>query len=255
MAINWTAAEAVKVLREGKDKDAIVDIGKRFPLFAIAAQSEKGLLDMILSLPENMSARKLNGLLDENFAGIKVERNTEVDDEDEEEVEEKPAKKAPAKKEKVEKEEDAEATDYDAISVRNLMAMLKERGIPYQKGWKKVDIIEALVADDNGEGEVEEEEEKESEYDAMSLKELVALARERKIKLVKGMKKPDIVKLLVEADEADEEDDFDFDEEEEEEEEVKPAKKAKKAKKTPAKKAKPADDEDEDEDDDDDWDI
>lgn len=247
MAINWTAAEAVKVLREGKDKDAIVDIGKRFPLFAIAAQSEKGLLDMILSLPENMSARKLNGLLDENFAGIKVESDDEV------EVEEKPAKKVPAKKEKA---EDAEATDYDAISVRNLMAMLKERGIPYQKGWKKAEIIEALVADDNAKDVKDDEEEEETKYDAMSLKELVALARERKIKLVKGMKKPDIVKLLVEADEADEEDDFDFDEEEEEEE-VKPAKKAKKAKKTPAKKAKPADDEDEDEDedDDDDWDI
>ena len=83
MATNWTAAEAVKILIEGKDQEAIQDITKRFPLTAIAVA--KGDMQTLASvIPEKVSMRKLE-------MGFKCEDDS--DDQDEEEVaEEKPAK-------------------------------------------------------------------------------------------------------------------------------------------------------------------
>ena len=36
MANNWTAAKALETIRKGTNKEAIADIARRFPLFAIA---------------------------------------------------------------------------------------------------------------------------------------------------------------------------------------------------------------------------
>ena len=43
MAKSWTAAEAIVVIREGKDMEAIYDISKRFPMFAMACVNVKTL--------------------------------------------------------------------------------------------------------------------------------------------------------------------------------------------------------------------
>lgn len=94
MAKNWTAAEAVKVIREGKDKAAIADIGRRFPIFTVLAASN--LEKLIDAVPDYVSARKMEAILkgdvDTSAAG---DDDDDADDEEEEEV--KPAKKKPAK--------------------------------------------------------------------------------------------------------------------------------------------------------------
>src|SRR5690554_1475422 len=116
MAKNWSAAEAVQVIREGKDLEAIQDIGRRFPIFlAMAASGEEGLARIISTLPEHQTVRKTEA---------QFKNMIEADEDDEEEVEEKQAKKekkATAKKgskrgrkpKKEEPEEDYEDEDED----------------------------------------------------------------------------------------------------------------------------------------------
>ena len=109
-AKNWTAAEAVKVIVEGKDFVAIADIMKRFPMFAYYAMrvNEAGVT-LLSALPEYFTARKVNSYLsgattDDADEALTDEEIDEADaDDEEEEIEEKPVKKSgkrgrPAKK-------------------------------------------------------------------------------------------------------------------------------------------------------------
>ena len=110
MAKNWTVAEAYEALRNG-DKEARIDIGRRFPLFATATEDE-----IISALPSYLTARKLEALLKED-AGV-----SEDDVEEVEEVEEaKPAKKAKAKK-VVEDDEDEEEDEVPKKPVKKAKA-------------------------------------------------------------------------------------------------------------------------------------
>ena len=61
MAKNYTAAEAYKIIRLGIDRDAIKDIAKRYPLFAVMAA--KGADELITCLPDFITARKINSAL------------------------------------------------------------------------------------------------------------------------------------------------------------------------------------------------
>ena len=90
MAKNWTAAEAVKVIREGKDKAAIADIGRRFPIFTVFAASN--LEKLIDAVPDYVSARKMEAILKGDVDTSAAGDDDDADDEDEEEV--KPAKKS-----------------------------------------------------------------------------------------------------------------------------------------------------------------
>ena len=117
-AKNWTAAEAVKVIVEGKDFVAIADIMKRFPMFAYYAMrvNEAGVT-LLSALPEYFTARKVNSYLsgattDDADEALTDEEIDETDaDEDEDEIEEKPVKKSgkrgrPAKKSEPEDDEE-----------------------------------------------------------------------------------------------------------------------------------------------------
>lgn len=276
MAKNWTMAEAVVAIANN-DGEAILDIGRRFPLLTnyvakAVAGDGKAVVALFESIPEYLTANKVQTALKNALGEV-----SEVEDEEvEETAEEKPAK--PAKKvekkaapKKVEAEEDDEdevdeaADDYDAINGSKLYEMCKERGILSKcKTKKKADLIAALREDDANGGsdsddEVEEAEETEtSEYDGMSAQELFKECKKRGIKA--ELKKPAkyYIELLVaddNRDEADEEDDWEDEEEEEAPAPKKPAKKAekpvaKKEEKKPAKKAAKVE-----EDEDDDWDI
>ena len=114
MAKNWTAAEAVGVLVKGEDKAAIQDIGRRFPLFATAAsRGQVGLVEIIESLPELITTRKVEGIFKE---GIE-----ETDEEEDKPVQKKeaPVKKSKgkgkkkAKPEPVEDEDEEEEEEWD----------------------------------------------------------------------------------------------------------------------------------------------
>lgn len=221
MARNYSIAEATRIICEGTDKEAMLDLGRRYPLLAIklAVITAKApeIVELMACAPDYLSANKMNkGLKD----GVTESDDAEdQDDEQDAEVEEeKPAKRAgkrgaakkPAKKVEPEDDDDEEeeaetesgddANPYAGKSAVELYKECKKRGLKIKSKMKASEYAAALVEDDNkGSG----------------------------------------------SDDAEDGDDWDEDEPEE-----KPAKKAPKGKKAPAKKAK-----EEDEDDDDDWDI
>ena len=83
MAKNWTAAEAFQALMDG-DKDARIELGKRFPLFATATAEE-----IIGAIPDYVTARKIEAQLAADVDD-EVEEEAE-EEEDEEEAEEEAA--------------------------------------------------------------------------------------------------------------------------------------------------------------------
>lgn len=99
MARNWNVADAYEALRSG-DKEARMDIGRRFPLFATATEDE-----IIAAIPDYISVRKVEAALKAD-AGVSEDDVEEVETEEVEEV--KPAKKAKAKKVAEPEEEDDE---------------------------------------------------------------------------------------------------------------------------------------------------
>ena len=262
-ARNWTAADAAKVIREGKDVEAIKEISKRFPLFTllIAKNDLEGLMAI---MPEHVTARKL-----EISAQNGATECTDEEAEDEQVEEKKPAKGAkksakPAKKEEVEDDDDeddeeSDGDDLQSMSVKELQALCAKKGIKVAKyGKSKQYYIDALNEADGEESEAEvdeDDDEEENEYAGKSAKELFKLCKSRGIKVAPNKKADVYIKALTEADNesVDEEDDDWGDEEEE-----KPTKKASKkstAKPSKTKAKAKAEEEDEEEEDDDDWDI
>ena len=112
MAKNWKVAEAVNAIRNG-DKDAIADIGRRFPLFVVnAATVNDGAMGLIEAIPEFITVRKMESVLKKGVDDSEVESEEDEIDEEEEEVkpkkekkEEKVAKKKAKKDEEEEEEE------------------------------------------------------------------------------------------------------------------------------------------------------
>lgn len=114
MATNWTLSQALAKITEGTDKAAIQDIGRRFPLTAVALAEigqNAGAAKIIGAVPSYITARKIESALKDG-----VEQDSDVDVEDAEDEEETPKKevKKPAKKAaKAKTEEDAEDDDED----------------------------------------------------------------------------------------------------------------------------------------------
>jgi hypothetical protein len=105
MAKNWKPSEAVTEIK-AKNRSAIADIGRRFPLFVEAVASND--LEAILSaMPDYMTVRKIEAAMKENVPDFVDDEETET------ETEAAPAKakrtRRPAKKvEEEEVEEDEE---------------------------------------------------------------------------------------------------------------------------------------------------
>lgn len=173
MAKNYTLAEAAKVIAEGKDYEALQDIGRRFPLLMNKMTKLVTLapeaVEIFGYMPDYLTANKINKAIKEENLG-----DTEVDeDEDAEEVtEEKPEKKAekPAKKNAAkskkakEVEEDDEEVDeenpYAGKNAPELYKECKKRGIKVEakknaKYYEKA-LLEADAADANADSEDED---------------------------------------------------------------------------------------------------
>jgi hypothetical protein len=99
-----------------------------------------------------------------------------------------------------EEDEEDEEEDYESMTLKELKALAKEKGIKVTKGMDKDAIIEALEESDEDEDE-EDEEDDEPDYESMSLKDLKALAREKGIKVSKKMGKDEIIEALEEDEE------------------------------------------------------
>ena len=119
MATNWTLAQAKKVITEGTDLAAITDIGRRFPLTALAIAKigdNEGATTIINALPEHITARKIESVLKDGIADSCANDDDDDDDAEDAEHDEKPAKKtgkAAAKKSKTKTEPEPEDEDDD----------------------------------------------------------------------------------------------------------------------------------------------
>lgn len=272
MAKNYTLKEAANIIAEGKKKDEIMEIGRRFPLLAVSltaviAQANEKFLDFINYMPDHITANKINSAMKSDI------EDTDEAEEDTDEVEAEAPAKAEKSAKKSAKRSDEEATDsdYSAISGSKLYEMIKEAGkLKDLKakgfGTKKADLVAYLEKNpldgvDEAEEEVEDEAEATGKYDDMNAMELFKECKKRGIKA--APKKPAKFYIgLLEKDDASKADESDAEDEDwdDEEPEEKPAKKAtkkseKKAEKKPAKKSEPVEEEADEDDEDDDWDI
>lgn len=172
MAKNYTLAEAAKVIAEGKDYEALQDIGRRFPLLMNKMTKLVTLapeaVEIFGYMPDYLTANKINKAIKEENLG-----DTEVDeDEDAEEVtEEKPAKKedkpakkneAKGKKAKEAEEEDEEEDEENPYAGKNAPELYKEckkRGIKVEAKKNAKYYEKALLeADANADTDSEDED-------------------------------------------------------------------------------------------------
>lgn len=254
MAKNYTFKEAVDIIANGTDLEAIADIGKRFPVLAVkvatvAAKAGESFTDLMGYMPEHLTANKVNTVI-KNAFGDATESDEDADTE-----------------EATENTAEANSSDYESMSGKELVKLLRKAG----KGSlitskKKADLIalcnKELGGSTDAEEEAEEEAIEENAYEGMTAQELFKECKKRGLKAEAKKSAKFYTELLLKDDakndvdeEADDADDWDDEDEVEEAPAPKkdPAKKTtKKAEsKKEAKKAAKKVEEDED----DDWDI
>lgn len=266
MAKNYTIAEAVQIIAENGDNEALMDLGKRYPLLTqkiarVAVKAGEDFVDLMSFMPEYLSANKVNSAIKKMLDEAPDADEDVEDDGDEDEAEEKPVKKAgkkaPAKKAKKaadddEEDDDAEEAgsyDYDSMNNAKMYKLLGELGKRKDCKEKFGDLSHDSMlkylkkygpkSDATGEADDEDDaEESGDEYEGKSAVELYKLCKQRKIKAEQKKPAKYYIGILKKADEEAaaeaEADDAEEDEEWDDDEEEAPKKSAKKA---PAKKA------------------
>ena len=240
MAKNYSITEMVDVLVEGKDLEAIAEMGKRFPVLTykitkITSKAAEEFADLAKYL-DFVSANRVTKLIKGDSDSVDEDEvvESEVDADAEDDTEDEPEKKEMTKAEKAKARREA------------------------RKAKKAKEAAEAAEADES-----EEDGDGEKDYSEMTAIELFKECKKRKIKAavpkkpqafyIDLLKKDDAKKAKAVEAEAEDEDEWDAEEEQE-----KPvAKKARRPKAT-VKKAKapaPEVEAEDDEDEDDDWDI
>lgn len=239
MAKNYSITEMVDVLVEGKDLEAIAEMGKRFPVLTykitkITSKAAEEFADLAKYL-DFVSANRVTKLIKGDSDSVDEDEvvESEVDADAEDEAEDEPEKKEMTKAEKAKARREA------------------------RKAKKAKEAAEAAEADES-----EDEADGDKDYSEMTAIELFKECKKRKIKAavpkkpqafyIDLLKKDDAKKAKAVAAESEDEDEWDAEEEPE-----KPvAKKARRPKATVKKAKAPAPEvEAEDDDEDDDWDI
>lgn len=139
MAKNWTASEAIEAIKNN-DKEAIIDIGKRFPLFAHFAACDA--TEIVKALPEYLTTRKIEGILKGDLSTEDADTDEEVNEVAEKKSkksDDKPAKKAKKKPvdEEDEEDDDDEEEDEDEEPVKPAKKSKKKEEKPTKKSKKK----------------------------------------------------------------------------------------------------------------------
>lgn len=263
MAKNYTFNEAVKIIANGTDLEAITDIGRRYPVLAhkiavVAVKAGEEFVDLMGFMPDYLTANKVNTAIK---AGITESGSEDDEDTDAEATTEDAGEDAT----------EATAQWDESMSAKQLWDILGKAGKrKLAKSTKKADLVEACkqafgaAAEAEAEAEDAEAEDDATEanpYEGKSAMELFKECKARKIKAAPKKPAKFYVDLLIkddaakaEATEAESEDEDDWGDEEAEapkKEDKKAAPKAS-AKGGKAKDAKKAEAESED---DDDWDI
>lgn len=262
MAKNYTFAEAVRIINENVDMEAIADIGRRYPIMLhkvtkVVTKAGEDFVELMSYMPEYLTANKVNTALKALVAAATSDEVEEADESGEENAE------------ATEASETAEVAVWDeSMSAKQLWDILGKAGKrKLAKSTKKADLVEACKQAFGASAEVaaeevdEEDEATEAEstesnpYEGKSAMDLFKECKKRGIKAAPKKPAKYYIELLVKADaEAATESESESEDEdwgdEESAEETKSTKNDKKAGKKAAKKAeKPAAD------DDDDWDI
>lgn len=229
---NYTLKEAIEIIAEGKDLEAIADLGKRFPILSIkiarlTAKAEKEIIDFMQYMPEYLTIKKVNN-------AVKTVNDSKAEAEDATEAENKPVEEETAKE--VEEPEEKENKPVE----------------PKKRGRKPKAKVKAVPVEEP-KAEVEDEaEETANNYEGKKAVDLFKLCKSRGLKVttkksakyyIDVLKKDDEAKVKAEAKKAEAEEDDDDDDWDIEDE----PKEVKKPKKSAFIE--------EDEDDDESWDI
>lgn len=244
MAKTYTLTEAVKIIANGTDLEAIADIGRRYPILTtkiavVAAKAGEDFTDLMNFMPDYLTANKVNTAIKNCMAGSD-------EDADEQDIEEN---------EEASEDEDVETTVKwdESMSAKQLYDLLGKAGKrKLAKSTKKADLIEACKkafgdVSENEDVDDEEDEESVNPYEGKTAPELFKECKARKLKAAAKKPAKYYVDLLLKDDakqeKAAEDEDDDWDDEEDTKEKKKSSKgsKAKASVKT--------------EDEDDDWDI
>lgn len=169
MARSYTIGEAAKILAEGKDFEAIGDLGRRFPIFAnkfmqALTGDKDAIIEFVGYIPDYVNPRKMEKLIvsgaDESSDEETVEYENPVEDKpaEEEKVEEEPKpKRRRTRKAKAEPKPDANEEPADEEQVdgkyagKNAMELFKEckkRDIKAQPKKPVKYYVELLEEDD-----------------------------------------------------------------------------------------------------------
>ena len=160
MARSYTVGEAARILAEGKDFEAIGDLGRRFPVFTnkfmLALTGDKdAIIEFVSYIPDYVNPRKMEKQI-VNGPAATDEAETTEDDAEEETPKEEPKPKrrgrkaAPKKEAEPDEAEDEEVQDgkYAGKNAMELFKECKKRGIKAQPKKPVVYYIELLTEDD-----------------------------------------------------------------------------------------------------------
>lgn len=182
MATNWTLAQAKKVITEGTDLAAITDIGRRFPLTALAIAKigdNEGATTIINALPEHITARKIESVLKDGITDSGANDDDDDDDAEDAEHDEKPAKKNA--KAKAETDDVADAEDPITLYKKCKKAGLKvapKKSVKYYKDALK----KAQEAENEADGDADDWDDADDEEEKPAKKTGKAAAKKSKAK-------------------------------------------------------------------------
>ena len=181
MATNWTLAQAKKVITEGTDLAAITDIGRRFPLTALAIAKigdNEGATTIINALPEHITARKIESVLKDGIADSGA-NDDDDDDAEDAEHDEKPAKKNAKAKAETDEATDAEdpITLYKKCKKAGLKVAPKKSAKYYKDALKK-----AQEAENEADGDADDWDDADDEEEKPAKKTGKAAAKKSKAK-------------------------------------------------------------------------
>lgn len=194
---NYTLKEAVEIIAEGEDLEAIADLGKRFPILSIkiarlTAKAEKEIIDLMQYMPEYLTIKKVNSAVktvndskaeaeDATEAENKpIEEETAKEVEEPEEKENKPVepkkcgrkpkakvKAVPVEEPKAEVEDEADETanNYEGKKAVDLFKLCKSRGLKVTTKKSAKYYIDVLKKDDEAKAKAEAKKAEEAEDD------------------------------------------------------------------------------------------
>lgn len=218
MATNWSAYDAAKEIL-GENKENIIEIGSRYPLFArtIALIGDDLVLDILAAIPKTTARVIETGLKEAQGDYTEIENDAV---EETKPVKEKTSVKGSQKdtKTKVEKADEFDREDFEKMKATDLYKLCCERGLSGKcKSRSKVALINVLMGEEPEESVADDWDEAEDEtpsdpYAGKNARELFNMCKERGLKVKPKMSADAYVKVLKKADaeaEPDEEDDDD----------------------------------------------